>query len=387
MNRLVLVFGLGGFAQALSSRVLDPLVPMVAAEFALPVDVVALIASAYALPYALIQPVLGPIGDAFGKRRLIIGCMAALVLMLAACALAPSFEALTAARIASGAAAGGVFPLTLALLGDSVGMERRQIALSRFLAFAILGQVAGGAMAPLVEPLVGWRGVVWVSAGLTAIGLAVLLAARGVREAPASGRFGLALSLERYGAILQNPVARLCYGAVAVEGVLIFGVFPFLADILLARGHGGPAEAGTAIGLFGAGGLLYAALAGWLVLHVGPRGMLVGGGLAAAAAMAASAFAPSAAVLIAAFLLLGFGFFMMHNSIQTRVTEVAPAARGSAVALHAFFFFLGHSAGPLAYGPAIALAGAGGAMLLAAAGLCALAFRLRTMPAPPRNKA
>jgi predicted MFS family arabinose efflux permease len=387
VNRLVLVFGLAGFAQALSSRVLDPLVPMVAAEFARPVDVVALIATVYALPYALIQPVLGPIGDAFGKRRLIIGCMAALVLALAACAVAPSLETLFAARIASGLAAGGVFPLTLALLGDAVGMERRQVALSRFLAFAILGQVAGGAMAPLVEPLVGWRGVLWVSSGLTAIGLVVLLAARRVAEAPAAGRFDLALALQRYRAILGSPVARLCYGAVAVEGVLIFGVFPFLADILLARGHGGPAEAGTAIGLFGAGGLLYAALAGWLVRHAGPRRMLVGGAAAAALALAVSALAPSAPVLIAAFLLLGFGFFMMHNSIQTRVTEVAPAARGSAVALHAFFFFLGHSLGPLAYGPAIALAGAGGAMLAGAAGLVWLAFRLRSMPPVARNKA
>jgi predicted MFS family arabinose efflux permease len=242
-----------------------------------------------------------------------------------------------------------VFPLTLALLGDSVGMDRRQVALSRFLAFAILGQVAGGAMAPLVEPLVGWRGVLWASAGLSAVGLAVLLATGRVTEAPTAGRFDLALALQRYGAILRSPVARLCYGAVAVEGVLIFGVFPFLADILLARGHGGPAEAGTAIGLFGAGGLVYAALIG-------------------------------------AFLLLGFGFFMMHNSIQTRVTEVAPGARGSAVALHAFFFFLGHSLGPLFYGLAIGLMGAGGAMLVGAAGLVSLAFRLRGMPPIVKNK-
>lgn len=386
MNRLVLIFGLAGFAQALSSRVLDPLVPMVAADFALQVDFVALIATAYALPYALIQPVLGPIGDAFGKRRIIIGCMVSLVVALAACALAPTVETLFAARIASGLAAGGVFPLTLALLGDSVGMDRRQVALSRFLAFAILGQVAGGAMAPLVEPLVGWRGVLWVSAGLSAVGVFVLLAARGVAEAPAAGRFDLALALHRYGAILRSPVARLCYGAVAVEGVLIFGVFPFLADILLTRGHGGPAEAGTAIGLFGAGGLVYAALAGLLVRYAGSHGMLVGGAVAAAVALGGSALAPSAAVLIGAFLLLGFGFFMMHNSIQTRVTEVAPAARGSAVALHAFFFFLGHSLGPLFYGPAIASIGAGGAMLVATAGLLGLAVRLRAMPPPVGNK-
>ena len=105
-----------------------------------------------------------------------------------------------------------------------------------------------------------------------------------------------------------------------------------------------------------------------------------------AAALAGSAVAPSAVVLVGAFLLLGFGFFMMHNSIQTRVTEVAPGARGSAVALHAFFFFLGHSLGPLAYGPAIALAGPGGALMLGAAGLVWLAFRLRSMPSAERNK-
>jgi predicted MFS family arabinose efflux permease len=385
VNRLVLVFGLGGFSQALSSRVLDPLVPMVAAEFAAPVDMVALIATAFALPYALIQPVLGPIGDAFGKRRIILGCMAALVVALAACALAPTLDTLFAARIASGIAAGGVFPLTLALLGDAVEMDRRQVALSRFLAFAILGQIAGGAMAPLVEPLVGWRGVLWVSAGLAAIGLGVLLA--GGRVAETAGPFGPAVAIERYGAILRSPVARLCYGAVAVEGALIFGMFPYLADILLARGHGGPAEAGTAIGLFGAGGLLYAALAAWLLGTAGPLRMLWGGGVLAAAGLAASALAPSAAVLIGAHLVLGFGFFMMHNSIQTRVTEVAPAARGSAVALHAFFFFLGHSLGPILYGLAIGVFGSAAALLAGAVGLAALAWWLRGMPQPTRNKA
>ena len=385
MNRLVLIFGLAGFAQALSSRVLDPLVPMVAGEFAMPVDTVALIATAYALPYALIQPVLGPVGDAFGKRRIIIGCMLVLVVALVACALAPTMETLFVARIVSGLAAGGVFPLTLALLSDAVGMDRRQVALSRFLAFAILGQVAGGAMAPLVEPLVGWRGVLFASAGLTALGAAVLLGAR-VAEGGAAGRFDLAVAMQRYGQILRSPVARLCYAAVAVEGALIFGVFPFLADILLGRGHGGPAEAGIAIGMFGVGGLVYAALAGWLLRTIGPLRMLWGGGAASAGGLAITGLAPSAAVLIGAFLLLGFGFFMMHNSIQTRVTEVAPAARGSAVALHAFFFFLGHAIGPVFYGPAMAAMGAGAAILVGAAGIAGLAVVLRGMPQAPKNK-
>ena len=50
------------------------------------------------------------------------------------------------------------------------------------------------------------------------------------------------------------------------------------------------------------------------------------------------------------FALFGFGFYMLHACIQVYVTELAPAARGSAVALHSFFFFLGQAVGPIVYG-------------------------------------
>jgi predicted MFS family arabinose efflux permease len=45
----------------------------------------------------------------------------------------------------------------------------------------------------------------------------------------------------------------------------------------------------------------------------------------------------------------GIGFYMIHNSLQTQATELAPDARGAAVALHAFFFFLGQACGPIMY--------------------------------------
>ncbi|MFC7542002.1 hypothetical protein ACFQU2_24465 [Siccirubricoccus deserti] len=86
--------------------------------------------------------------------------------------------------------------------------------------------------------------------------------------------------------------------------------------------------------------------------------------------------APAAAVFIAAGLVLGTGFYMVHNSIQTRVTEVAPEARGSAVAMHAFHFYVGQSLGPVLVGLAIGGFGAPVALALAAAGIVALGIRL-----------
>ena len=44
-------------------------------------------------------------------------------------------------------------------------------------------------------------------------------------------------------------------------------------------------------------------------------------------------------------LLIGFGFNSIHSTLQTKATELATKARGTAVSLFAFFFFLGQSLG------------------------------------------
>ena len=84
---------------------------------------------------------------------------------------------------------------------------------------------------------------------------------------------------------------------------------------------------------------------------------------------------------------VGYGFYMIHNSIQTQVTELAPEARGASVALHAFCFFLGQAMGPVLYGLGIAKLGAPGTVLASAVvmmvlGLATAAgFKARAAPA------
>ena len=63
---------------------------------------------------------------------------------------------------------------------------------------------------------------------------------------------------------------------------------------------------------------------------------------------------------------LGLGFYTLHNSFQTQVTEVAPQARGSAVALHAFSFFCGQALGPVSVGFGLTRLGVAPTMLLGA---------------------
>ena len=43
---------------------------------------------------------------------------------------------------------------------------------------------------------------------------------------------------------------------------------------------------------------------------------------------------------------VGAGFYMFHTTVQIHITQVAPEARGSAVALFATFLFLGNTLYP-----------------------------------------
>ena len=81
----------------------------------------------------------------------------------------------------------------------------------------------------------------------------------------------------------------------------------------------------------------------------GVRRMCLLGSSIAALCYAALAFVPTWWLAALAMFVAGVAFYMMHNSMQTEATELAPAARGSAVALFACGFFIGQGLGPLVF--------------------------------------
>jgi predicted MFS family arabinose efflux permease len=215
------------------------------------------------------------------------------------------------------------------------------VALSRYLVAVIVGQLAGSSLAGLLAGWVGWRGVFVLSATMMAVALTATLI--GFRHAAPGGRFDLGSALRRYRDILSNPRALALFGFVFVEAIAIFGMFPYIAPLLEERGGGGAAQAGFAIGGFALGGLVYSALVTWMLRRLGIGRILIGGGLFAGIALVALGFAGDWRFDAAAMLVMGLGFYMLHNTFQAQVTEVAPTARASAVALHAFSFFCGQA--------------------------------------------
>ncbi len=101
---------------------------------------------------------------------------------------------------------------------------------------------------------------------------------------------------------------------------------------------------------------------------------MIGGGILCALALAIIAFNVPWPVQLLAFTLLGLGFYSMHASIQVQVTELSSTARGAAMSLHSFFFFMGHASGPVLYGAGFVNLGAMATLSVAAVVAMAIGF-------------
>src|SRR5665213_3682804 len=174
MNRTLNLLAFVTFVSALFIRSTDPVVPQIASGLGVEPATAALLSSAFTLPYALVQPLLGALADMFSKTRLMLLCLALVTLATLTCGFAPSFEYLFIGRVIAGLASGGVVPISFALVGDLVPVRERQVAMGRLLFAIMTGNLLGATCAGVVGDLVGWRGVFFVT-GL--LGSVVLVAA------------------------------------------------------------------------------------------------------------------------------------------------------------------------------------------------------------------
>ena len=368
------------FATTLFMRSVDPVIPQIAAGLNVTPATAALLSTGFTLPYALVQPVLGALADMFSKTRLIAVCMLIVGIATIACGLATNFEMLMTLRVIAGIAAGGVFPIALAVAGDRVPVQQRQVAIGRLLFAAMTGNLLGASGAGVIGDVVGWRGVFFVTGAIDLVALAVAIPGfRSMNESP--GRFDLSTFIPNYRAVFSNPLAKYCFGAVFIEALFLFGVFPYMAVLLQDTGAVRASIAGVVIAGFGIGGVIYTMMVAWLVAHISEKRLMATGGMVMGACLLVIALRMPWPIEFMNFMLMGFGFYLLHGCIQVYVTELAPSARGSATAAHSMFFFLGQAAGPVVYGAGLVTVGIApvlvvGAPALAATGwTCALYLR------------
>ncbi len=338
-----------------AQRICDAMLPELSRVFAVSLGQAAQVVSVFAITYGAAQLIFGPLGDRLGKYRIVtlatFGCsIGSLVAVLAS-----SLDMLLVARFLMALAAAGLIPLAMAWVGDSVPTDRLQEMLTKTGLGSTLGLVVGQLLGGLLTDALGWRWCfVFMAVLFTAVGCFLYsdLRSQGVplfkslpieeEAATAAGRPGF---VKQAVLIFTDSWSRTVLLLATIEGAVSFGVLAIWASHLHRRLGLSLSVAGAIVALYGLGGVLYMMLGRRLIARFGQQGLVAAGGIVLAACAAMMAFAPNWWVAAAASLIGGFGFFMFHNTMQATATDMAPQARGTAVALFSSALFLGQSIG------------------------------------------
>ncbi|MEU6179799.1 MFS transporter [Streptomyces coeruleorubidus] len=230
-NAVVAVLALAGVVVSLMQTLVIPIVPELPRYLDASASNAAWAVTATLLAAAVATPVVGRLGDMFGKRRMLLVSIVLLVSGSVVCALSDSLVPMVVGRTMQGLAA-AVVPLGISVLRDVLPAER--LAGSTALMSASLG--VGGALglpaAAFIADHYDWHMLFWTSAVLGVAALALVLLVVPESKVRAGGSFDLPGSL---------------------------GLSAALVSLLLAVSKGGDWgwTSGTTLVLFGASAVIF----------------------------------------------------------------------------------------------------------------------------------
>jgi MFS family permease len=150
-------------AYALQQTMVVPALPQLQRELDASTTWVTWVLTGFLLSAAVLTPILGKLGDRFGKERLLVAALGTFLVGCVGCALAPDIWTLIAARVVSGAG-GAVFPLSFGIIRDEFPPERVKIGIGLLSAVFGVGGGLGLVLSGVIVDNASWRWIFVVGA-------------------------------------------------------------------------------------------------------------------------------------------------------------------------------------------------------------------------------
>lgn len=349
------VLALAMLLAALGTSIANVALPALARDLAAPYAQVQGVVTAYLAALTLSVVLAGRLGDRLGLKRVLAAGLALFAAGALACALAPGFWALVAARAVQGMGAAVMMVLAMALMRQSAGPGAMGRAMGLLGTVSALGTALGPVLGGALLPLAGWRGLFWLQLplGLLALGLALVVLPQG-RAAGAARIPGLRAALDRDlipGLAINLLVAAVMMATLTVGPFYLTGALGLTAP-----------QAGLVMAVGPVVSILSGLPAGRLVDRLGSgRVLRLGLGLLAAGAAGLALLPGIAGVagygLALAVLTPGYQLFQAANNTQA-LAEQPEGLRGTVSGLLALSRNLGLIAGASGLG-AVFVLGAG----------------------------
>lgn len=369
----------------LSNTLVTPAIPDILDTFDRPAESAGFLVAVGSLAGIVMAPVAGFLADRFGRRVVLTVCLGIFGVFGGVAALAPTYEALLAARFMQGIGSAALVNLAVVLIGDNWSGTERTKWIGRNSAVLTIGLASMPLLSGLLTQAAGWRvtfGIYTIALG-TAAAAWVLLDGRRPADPPrVKEQFSEAL------VVLKRPVLRASILGGFLVFIAIFGLFLTVLPVHLDEVFGLEAGArGLIISIPAVTATLASFNLGRIRTRVSPRTIVIFSSVLLMVSYVTIGLTTTLWVTVLAALIYGSseGFFI--PMLQDLNMEDAPDEhRAVVIAVWVGFARLGQTIGPLLAGLAVGSIGSGWTFV-AGSGIAALVLLLGVFGPFPRNRA
>jgi EmrB/QacA subfamily drug resistance transporter len=180
-NATLAILAVGALAFALAQTTVIPALGAMQHAFGVGTSDITWMVTAYFLAASVATPVLGRLGDMFGKERFLAVSLAAFAVGSVVCALSDGLTLMIVGRALQGIG-GGVFPLSFGIVRDEFPMPRVPTGIALLGATAGIGGAIGLPLGGLLVDQASYHWIFWISAAMAVV--ATIATVRFVPESP-----------------------------------------------------------------------------------------------------------------------------------------------------------------------------------------------------------
>lgn len=328
---LVAIAGLS----ALTMNIFLPSLPAMASDLGVSYDRVQILVSGYIAMTALVQLVIGPLSDRYGRRPVMIGALLILIVASLVCIFATSIEVLTLARMVQTSVVAGLV-LSRAIIRDMVPMEEAASMIGYVTMGMTLIPMVGPTIGGLLSDAFGWRSN--FTAILFAAIVVLILVYRDLGETNRQKSGSFSEQFRAWPRLLASPR----FWGYTMAGTFTSGAFfaflggaPFVGGTLMGLT---PSMLGLQFMFIASGYIAGNYLSGRFAKRAGIEMMMLAGGLVALVGAAIpiffllQGFVSSVAFFVPQ-VIVGFGNGLSLPSTNAGIVSVRPELAGSASGL------------------------------------------------------
>lgn len=339
-NVMVMILSLMAFFANGDNYAVAPLLINISKDLGISIGSAAISVTAYMLAFGLFTIIFGPLGDRYGKTKVINIAAFGTAIFSMLGAFAFNLPSLIVLRGMNGAFGAGIFPVTMALVGESFEASNRQKSIGKVMGMMFLGGASATAIGGILAYFSSWRTVYFVY-GIAELVIALIM----LKILPKSHSAISSLKFtEVYKTALANKTLVSIVGTIFLVGFSVFGSFTYSGKLIESRTGYTILSVGLILTLFGIATVIGGRKAHFVREKLKNKFLLFAGILGSLSLFIIALMKNPIYIGIGLF---GFGlaFVFLQSTLVTKAQEAMPKLRGTAMSLASFNMFVGGGIG------------------------------------------